>query len=450
MSSISDAEKPWRVDMREKSLRIRRFIAKYIGYVQIFSWAFVAFIATGVCVLWFVKVDDTAGSQEASEIRPHEELVTRAADAVVLRVLVPNHTDVAAGQALVEVSDDPVWIARRRSTMPRAPEEWERVRDMTTGVKLYAPIAGVVDVPGDLEGRIIPAGREIARVVDFNVLTISVKLKGPNHIYASEGQKVEMELLTPYDNEVLRGAIDYPGWWWNGHARFHAVGEGKIRDALQAYLTGKAVGLEDEEDYTFVVSNVTDVDIQGVLRVEEARDETMGEGVTAEPLVGVTLSGTVQEATHTVSAKYRDLPDFLRQEIQQTILERFQAGVRVDDSALSLVDTLRSEAEWPGLFRDGLRMDDSALSVARLDGLKVAVTIDAERTGMTDPDGRRPREVEKVERNCSVVVKLDDPPENLRARVREMALREPPSYYSATLKVVTGERRIAMLLFRKN
>ena len=128
--------------MKDQSPRVKRFVAKYIRYLAIFSWLLVAFVGGGLGVAWFVKVNDTVGSAGQAEIKPHEQPVTRAVDAVVLKVLVPDHADVTVGQALVEICEDPACVERHRAGMQSSEELREEVGSRTTKVVLYAPAAG--------------------------------------------------------------------------------------------------------------------------------------------------------------------------------------------------------------------------------------------------------------------------------------------------------------------
>lgn len=440
--------------MQKKDLRTRRFVAKYIKYLTVFGYVFVALMAVIVAVLWFVEVDEVVSGGE--EIRPREESVKHDADAVVLKVLVANHADVMAGQVLVEISDDPEWVKRYRSARENASEGLEEMRGgMPRNDELRAPFSGAAVVGKDLVGRIIPAGRKIVKVIDFNDLSITAEVGGTNVIDIRAGQRVKVEPLPTYgDEEILRSDVDYPGWWRNGRAQFNTVGKGKIKEILQAYLAEKTVTLKDEEDTPFRMSNVKSVELQGVLRVAEPPAGQDSEGVEAEPFIGTMLTGYVHEATHTASIKIRDLPDSVRSEIEQTLLDRFRTGVRVNGSALSAVDSLRSEIEWPLLerLRNGLRVDDSAaLTVIQIEDLKAVVNVDAiyKASDESVRSDEPPLPAEKMERKCWVVVKLDDLPPGFTAKVRKLALTEKPSYIPAALKVVVGARRIAMLLFRK-
>jgi len=440
--------------LTKKELRRRRFVAKYVKYLTVFGYIFVVFVAVAVAVLWFVKVDEVVSA--GGEIKPAEKTLKHEKEVVVLKVLVPNHADVTEGQGLVEICDDPEWVARYRALPEKDSERREELRNEMPGRALPAPRSGVAVLGKDPAGNYIPAWWDIAKVIDFNDLKLSADVGGKNVIYVLEGQRVKVEPLPTYGNEeILRSDIDYPGWWRKGRAQFNSVGEGKIKGILQEYFATRPVALEDEEDAPFRLSEVEKVELQGVLRVEEPLVGEERSGVEAEPFIGTMLEGYVHKAEHRASVKLRNLPDEVMSAIEEALLDRFQDGVRVNSSVLSIADSLRSEARWDLLegFRGGLREDDAAaLSVAQIEGLRAVVTMEArieeaEDDGMPDAE---PFPAEKTERKCRVVVKFRELPPGFRAKVRELALAERPKYIPAEVKVVVGGRRIAMLLFRKN
>ena len=91
------------------------------------------------------------------------------------------------------------------------------------------------------------------------------------------------------------------------------------------------------------------------------------------------------------------------------------------------------------------------LSVNEITDLSMIIEMDAdepENEG-TNQDVQMV-DAEKTKRSFKGVIRIDDPHPLLKAKVRELALLKKPIYIKAIVKVVVGERRIAMLLFRKN
>lgn len=451
--------------MVKQSLRTRRFIAKYMDYLTYFGFFFVAMIGVGVAVTWFVKVDDVVNT--TGTIIPHEQALKHTQEAVVLKVLVPNHAEVTENEDLIWICDDPNWVARFRTEEPQDPDRIAVIRREIPSqlvIVLPAPISGVVVVGESLEGKVIAAGSVIAKVIDFNDLRIAANASGNSVVLVRKGQEVKVEPLAHYGNKViLRGDIDYPGWWGKGQAQFNTAGDGKIKEILKRHFEGTRVGLEDEEDTVFKFTEVKSVDLEGIMRVAESNQGQDEEAIEAEPFVGTLVTGTVFEALHKASVNIRNLPDSVRTEIKDLLQDRFKAGVQLPESALSRVDDLRSridEGSFLDSLRAGLRGDNKVvLSVLQIEDLEITVAMDVVQSEAEKADGNadgNDKDAERVvleskTRDCSIVVKLvNPPPPALRAKVRALALGAPPVYITATLKIVVDQRRIAMLLFRKN
>ncbi|GEM_PF-5726234 len=432
---------------------MRRFIARYVVYLEVFGYLFVATVAAAIAVLVFVRVDDVARADGNPLIKPHEHAVTLKTDAVVLNVLVKNHEEVTKGQPLAEVCDEAAWVrryqaaqhsdslvatldrtaARRemtpdekalREALQHASEQWKMRLSRMPKILLRAPLSGVVVVEEGLAGKVVPEEEEIVRVLDFNDLRISAVLKAANLTYARVGQLVKVEILMTYGNgEVLRGDFDRSGQWrWKKrHGQYNSVADGKIKDILQSHFKGKVVTLE--EDTLFAVSKVTDVELQGILRVEDA---PAGEGIDPEPFGDTKIMGQVIEGKHAASVRFLDLPDSLQARVEGALLERLRGQV------------VRSA-------------DGTAFSVKGIQDLKIAVLMDGndEGLGKASLDGSEPLLMERVERKFIFEAKIVNPPPALKAKVRELALTETPSYIKTKTEVVVGQRRIAMLLFRK-
>src|SRR5947208_1867773 len=103
--------------LKDKSLRTRRFVAKYVTYVEVFGYLFVATLAAGIFAAWFFHVDDVVKDDASKnpEIAPKEIVVKDANDAYITRLFVTDKfQSVKKGQPLVEVIDDPDWVDRFR------------------------------------------------------------------------------------------------------------------------------------------------------------------------------------------------------------------------------------------------------------------------------------------------------------------------------------------------
>ena len=442
---MQTTEKP-----KTQSLRTRRFIAKYVKYLEIFGYGFVFAVATIIAFLWFTKTEDLVLSN-AEPIKPHEYVLSSDEDVIVIEALVKNKTDVTIGQPLFEISRDKSQVSRYRAkqvieelegaldslaisssltlserelqgVMRSATSAWEQ--ELSQRETLTATHAGVILFDEEVVGTVVEKGDEIARILDFDDLRISAGLKGAVQRLARVGQPAHIEVITTYgDGEILRTDVDSPDSWGTGFAQFNDISDGQITKQLEEYFSGKLVAIED--DTVFALGKVKKIDLHSGLNVQNAGPLDSRQKIEAEPLNRIALTGTVIEGTHTAEFRIHTFPNEIQQEIQNTLQDRI----------------LERQFDTGG----------QPFSVNEITDLSMIVEMDADEPEIdgTNLDVQMV-DAEKTKRSFSGVIRIDDPHPDLKAKVRELALLKKPIYIKAIVKVVVGERRIAMLLFRKN
>ena len=442
---MQTTEKP-----KTQSLRTRRFIAKYVKYLEIFGYGFVFAVATIIAFLWFTKTEDLVLSN-AEPIKPHEYVLSSDEDVIVIEALVKNKTDVTIGQPLFEISRDKSQVNRYRAkqvveelegaldslaisssltlserelqgVMRSATSAWEQ--ELSQREILTATHAGVILFDEEVVGTVVEKGDEIARILDFDDLRISAGLKGAVQRLARVGQPAHIEVITTYgDGEILRTDVDSPDSWGTGFAQFNDISDGQITKQLEEYFSGKLVAIED--DTVFALGKVKKIDLHSGLNVQNAGPLDSREKIEAEPLNRIALTGTVIEGTHTAEFRIHTFPNEIQQEIQNTLQDRI----------------LERQFDTGG----------QPFSVNEITDLSMIVEMDADEPEIdgTNLDVQMV-DAEKTKRTFKGVIRIDDPHPVLKAKVRELALLKKPIYIKAIVKVVVGERRIAMLLFRKN
>ena len=117
-----------------KSLRWRRFVAKYVTYLEIFAYFMVVLVGTALTVAWTYKVDVTADSKDG-DLKALEHDIKAAKECVVIRLPIPDKEKVEKGQVVAEVCTDPEYIkshqamdrlkAALETLKPPEPEESE-------------------------------------------------------------------------------------------------------------------------------------------------------------------------------------------------------------------------------------------------------------------------------------------------------------------------------------
>ena len=442
---MQTTEKP-----KTQSLRTRRLIAKYVKYLEIFGYGFVFAVAVAIAFLWFTKTEDLVLSN-AEPIKPHEYVLSPDEDIIVIEALVENKTDVTIGQPLFEISRDKSQVNRYRakqvaeelsgeldslatsSSLTSTERELQGVlsstaygweQELSGRETLTATHAGVILFEEEIVGTVVPKGDEIARILDFDDLRISAGLKGAAQRLARVGQPTQIELITTYgDGEILRTDLDSPDWWDTGFAQFNDISDGQVTKQLEDYFSGKLVAIED--DTVFALGKVKKIDLHSTLNVQNASPLDPGEKIEAEPLNRIALTGTVIEGTHTAEFRIHTFPNEIQQEIQNTLQDRI----------------VERQFDTGGL----------PLSVNEITDLSMIIEMDADEPENNEMvQNGQMVDAENSKRSFKGVIRIDDPHPVFKAKVRELALLKKPIYITAIVKVVVGERRIAMLLFRKN
>ncbi len=443
---MQTTEKP-----KTQSLRTRRFIARYVKYLEIFGYGFVFTVVAIIGFLWFSTTEDLVLSGKAEPIKPYEYVLSPDEDILVLEALVKNKADVITGQPLFEISRDESQVSRYRAkqvaeelsgvldslatsssltlserelqgAMRSAAYGWEQ--ELSRRETLTATHAGVILFEEEIAGKIVLKGDEIARILDFDDLRISADLKGAGQKLVRFGQPAHIEVVTTYgDGEILRTDVDSPDSWGMGFAQFNDISDGQITKQLEKYFSGKLVAIED--DTVFALGKVKLVDLHSVLSVQNAGPSDPKEKIEAEPLNRIVLTGTVIEGTHSAEFRIHTFPNEIQQEIQNTLQERI----------------LERQFDTGG----------QPLSVREINDLSMIMEMDADEPENNEMvlNGQMV-DAENTKRSFSCVTRIDDPHPLLKAKVRELILLKNPIYIKAHIKVIVGERRIAMLLFRKN
>ena len=98
---------------RRPSPAVKRFMARYIFYLEMTGYALVSLVALAIVACFFFQVNDTIGTVgDAVPIQPRTEAIKPDADALITQVFVQNHQSVHRGDPLVAVVERPQWISR--------------------------------------------------------------------------------------------------------------------------------------------------------------------------------------------------------------------------------------------------------------------------------------------------------------------------------------------------
>jgi multidrug resistance efflux pump len=99
--------------LRPSRRAVKRFMARYIFYLEAFGYIAVSLVALAVVSCFFFEVDDVIRLDgDPVAIKPREESIKRKADALVTKVFVRKYQQVKKGDPLVEIVESPEWMSR--------------------------------------------------------------------------------------------------------------------------------------------------------------------------------------------------------------------------------------------------------------------------------------------------------------------------------------------------
>jgi hypothetical protein len=435
---------------------LRRFIAKYIRSVEVIGYGFVVLAAAAIITCWFVQVDEMVKADASPAIKPRTEVVKdEQNDVVVVKVLVKNHQKVKKHQPLVRVCRDPKWVERFKA-MRRGEEmmkalaksgdasllsaaalqrfaEWKEQVQKTDLEEMSAPRAGVVDGVEDLEGEVIPKGKDICRVLDFSDLRITVKLLGENVPKARLGQKAHIEILPDYGSLPLyvRGEAAWSRFDQQ-HVQFNDLLNDEDKEAIKAKLQGEDKTLTLRDDIPLTFSDVLALWVDSTLIPQTAspREQATAAAVPTETLTRLNpLRGTLIEGKHTGKMELRDVPEDVKEELRQRLLQKLKGKV--------------------------VSSDDRPFRIKDIQDLRPAIQLKIETLDPTESEEELERKLQnahvaaKIERFYEGTVQIDNPPLELRRAVEKLQLQDKPVDIKTNVWVAVAQRRVAMLLFRR-
>jgi hypothetical protein len=447
---------------------LRRFIAKYIRYVEVIGYGFVVLAATAIVTCWFVQVDDVAKADGTPVIKPRTEIVNdNENDVVVVKVHVENRDPVQKGQLLVSVCSNPKWVERYKalSQWVEAAKSLAKSGDSSLLVsdaeqrlaawkeqilnahldKKPAPIGGKVDGVKDIEWKVIPKGKDIARVLDFSDLRITVKLIGENVPKARSeqkegngqkkriGQKATIEILPDYGSLPLyvRGEAAWSRFD-KQHVQFNNLLDDQDKEAIKAKLQGEDKTLTLRDDIPLTFSDVLALWVDSTLIPQTASNgekSTMA-AIPVETLEHLNpLRGTLIDGKHTGKMELRDVPEDVKEELRQRLLQKLKD---------KMVST-----------------DDQPFRVKDIQDIRPAIQLKIETLDPTESEEELERKLQnahvaaKIERFYEGTVQIDNPPLELRMMVEKLQLQDKPVDVKTNVWVAVAKRRVAMLLFRR-
>lgn len=384
----------YQADWRPRSMRVRRFFAKYMRWVLIGGYAFVILSLAGLVASFVIAVDQTVSTKGGDPASVQFAVIeVKSGEGVLIRRrLVQSGEEVRAGQPIAEIS----------STNGEATLEAER--------------AGTLYWTKDGLESAAPKDKVLAWIADRSRLQAKATVRGESIAQAAEGQVVRLSLWDPVkDNKaVMRINANVDG------RAVDMVSESVLGDAERAALAEELKGLpfRMRRDRTLKVTGVEmlEVEIDG----HGSKAASPGQ-VLADPPRDLVVSGRVTRGKHKGKVQLANLPDKTRRAVQEMV------NRAVEGKSLEL----------PG---------NGAIQLERDEQMSVVIQASLEGDGAGFQAGQEGPLVVPLERTFEVEIDIPMSPW-LAEAIHRANLRGEP--LRAQADVVTGQRSLAFQLLRR-
>jgi hypothetical protein len=454
---------------------MRRLASRYIRWVEISGYLFVLLLFGGILAACFYQVEVVVKQNGDPELLPRETPVTCPADCVVTRLLVRTpFATVRQGDPLVEVVADPKWVPRVQAAeqaraalqvlatnsdgggSPRQPVAsakpggsaanppsagpvgllrgqlsqalgaWDS-RARPPRLILRAPHAGAVTFDKNLRGKLIGAGKEILKIVNFDQLQVTVRLVGEDLPQVENGDEVRVRLRPsqpPF--RVVRTDAETALW----QARRVQIAGG-LDEATAAWLEKEMreqrVTADNGRDIPLQPKDLLKLEVEVAAVIQPAPDQPRAD-FEPEELHLLTLPGHVVDAKHIGKITVARLPIPLEVELRERIRRRL-AGKTVGDSTPFRIDTIRDPA------------------------IRAQVSIETRQTPRDEADRvrglRTALQGNRDERFVDAIVSLENPPPTLRRLVEQRYRRAKPAGPLVDVEVISSRKPFVSLLFKQ-
>lgn len=488
-----------------RNMRLRRFVAKYIRYLEILAYALVLAVGAGVIAAWSWRVEVTADSA-AGDIKAYEYELETEEECIVVDLPVEDKTHVSKDDVVAGICTDPTWIARAKimaevrdavETMLPPEEEEETTEEgdadeaggeaaaeeeeeegkksrpelsladklllktMQAQLALWdqgappsvqplrAPADGLVWL-GKMEvGKVVAAGKKVLGIRDFTRLRAKLTFDKKNAQYCRPGLKAFVEIKTEQDFESLvrlnTDTQPFLPYFGSRLDQFSRLSAGEIRELLEAGVTDKPLldaKKPMEGDFALPVTSVKNITIRVSAR-------TAGDGASSDALVPEDFRigrhpAIVVDGKHTV--------DLLLLEVDDETQARLRSVL--DNALLNRAVGTGGEARQLGGELGSVVVNLKVSGEKELEEWDVAAAPEG-----VDPahfkDEREANQNAKGSKYAkrsgwkfSGTLELIDPPPGLSDLVRQLALEDETLKVSG--RIVTDRTPFAMRLFRKH
>lgn len=486
-----------------KSMRLRRFIAEYIRYLEILAYALVVLVGVGVAAAWSWRVNVTAASKDG-DLKPFEHEVKAAERCAVVALAVEDKTDVRKGDVIVEVCFVPEWIIQveamahlrkviqaMRSSEPKPdedsededpdPEQEQDTQDDAAEQerepqpfrpefeslgqellsrlealekvqppsveKLAAPCDGLAWLGSCEVGKVYDADKKIVGVKDFSQLRAKLTFEAKNVEACKPGLQAEIDIKTEQTFETLirlnTDSLPHVPYFGARLDQFSRLAHEELRDLLTQAVDGQMLLDEEKakqaDDFPLPATSVDNITLRVSARREA--DPNAKTALFPENFRTEKLQAVVIDGKHTSGVTLLDVDPQTHQKVTEIVEKLLTQGAIATEDA-------------PFVLHNGLEEVVINLQV-NTELTQDEWDLDAHPVGL-DPDDfeddeDKPKGSENVKRKSRKFIgtlQLIEPSDELKQLVRELTI--DGESLKVTGAVITGHTRFAMLLFRKH
>lgn len=395
----------WRTQKKWK----RRFYAKYMKWLEVLGYVTVAGVIGAFILAFNVRVDDVITADKVP-LRAKAEVMKASAPTLIVRAMVPDFTDVQAGDPVLEIVIGEneirrfhIWQSAQELGVPSPIP-----RPSTT--RLPAPAPGTFVRSSGAPDATVEPDDALGEIRDYSHLVASASLTGQGVAKAKAGGRATLKglVVEPHHGILVRGETT------SGSLVSSQLGDEALRNRVSERLKGKSFLVRDDLPLQF--STLSDVQIDAKLATKPAPSGA----IWAEPSASMTLSAAVTSGVHGATLQFAQLPPDVRDALNQDIAAALRQNMRtLEGEALTITDVSRINT----VIRAKAVPAESGASPGPIPATAVSRSFDAE-------------------------LRLDNPPAYLISAIK--AADRAGKVVTVKVELKTGDRPIATLLLRRS
>lgn len=404
---------------KTRSIRTRRFIAKYIRYLELFSYLLIFIIGSLIIAAFTWEIDMIEKGSPASLV-PTKIEISSEEQCKIISIEVVDSAEVFKGQALAIIDTE-----------------------NEKGKLLKASVDGMVLIGDNEIGDQINAGEKIITLVDFNRLYSEMNFSQKNSFLCQPGQKGEIEVIAEQDFETVisfkydvKPNVPFVG----GKADFYSQEHSKdLRKLINNNLMGSALLSQEDAKNGALPLEVTKINYISIENDIKPNDSDIMDGnyYLSESFRFRPLEVRVVSGEQNANIRILNFEDSLNKVINEFIKTNFSGNrygnssynYRIDEildkDVFVTVETSKDMGSW-----DWDNMPNGAPFL------------------IPNKSSKSSKYIKRINRTFKGKLELVKPPSDLIEVVKKYYIQGNSLQVKG--KLIVGKTTFAMLLFKKN